>query len=160
MIRESRGSMGKRLWKLSQTHLTLLSIRDTTGAWVQQNAIKNLKNGLFGVKFDGESAELWCSKAQGESFFQTRCDFGSFRDQNWGAVFSEIQRIMISLRFWWNESDLKRLLLSHDIFKPSLRMMVNPFTHHLLSCEHQFRDAALWLVSWGTPRHPLNNTTN
>ena len=86
MIRESRGSMGKRLWKLSQTYLTLLSSRDTTGAWVQQNAIKNLKNGLFEVKFDGESAELWCSKAQGESFFQTRCDFGSFRDLFLGAV--------------------------------------------------------------------------
>ena len=53
---------------------------------MQQNAIKNLKNGLFGVKFDGESAELWCSKAQGESFFQTRCDFGSFRDLFLGAV--------------------------------------------------------------------------
>ena len=53
---------------------------------MQQNAIKNLKNGLFEVKFDGESAELWCSKAQGESFFQTRCDFGSFRDLFLGAV--------------------------------------------------------------------------
>ena len=87
MIRESRGSMGKRLWKLSQTHLTLLSSRDTTGAWVRQNAIINLKNGLFGVKFDGESAELWCSKAQGHGLFQNRCDFGSFRDLFLGAVY-------------------------------------------------------------------------
>ncbi len=55
---------------------------------MQQNAIKNLKNGLFEVKFDGDSAELWCSKAQGESFFQTRCDFGSFRDLFLGAVYS------------------------------------------------------------------------
>ena len=53
---------------------------------MRENAIKNLKNGLFEVKFDGESAELWCSKAQGESFFQTRCDFGSFRDLFLGAV--------------------------------------------------------------------------
>ncbi len=53
---------------------------------MQQNAIKNLKNGLFEVKFDGESAELWHRKAQGESFFQTRCDVGSFRDLFLGAV--------------------------------------------------------------------------
>ena len=45
-----------------------------------QNAIKNLKNGLYGVTFDGESAELWGAQGQGERLFQSGCAFGSFRD--------------------------------------------------------------------------------
>ena len=53
---------------------------------MRKNAIKNLKNGLFGVKFDGESAELWHRKSQGHGLFQIRCDFGSYRDLFLGAV--------------------------------------------------------------------------
>ena len=64
---------------------------------MQQNAIKNLKNGLFGVKFDGESAELWRRKSQGHGLFQNRYDFGSFGDLFLGAVYIYIYIYILNM---------------------------------------------------------------